>query len=99
MVEGDSPGMKNVRIDFEPYEGNVEEFTTRYQKMSCHIIFDVNMEDNLSRKYRIVSGGHKTVKISSLTYSPVVYRYSVMLALTIAELNYLKVLACDIHNA
>ena len=35
----------------------------------------------------------------SLTYSSVVSRYSVRIALTIAALNGLKVLACDIQNA
>ena len=35
----------------------------------------------------------------SLTYSYVVYRDSVRIALTIAALNFLKVLACDIQNS
>ena len=42
--------MKNVRIAFELYEGNVEDLTPGYQELSCHIIFNVNMGDNYRRK-------------------------------------------------
>ena len=41
--------MENVRIDFELYEGNVEDLPTGYQEVSCHIIFDVNMGENFRR--------------------------------------------------
>ena len=33
--------MKNVSIDFDLYEGNVEYLPNRYQEVSCNIIFDV----------------------------------------------------------
>ena len=42
-----------MRIDFEIYEGNVEELPPGYQEVSCHIIFDVNIGDNLCRKSQI----------------------------------------------
>ena len=52
------------------------------------------------RKARFVAGGHTTeVPDSIITYSSVVSRDSVRIALTIAGLNDLKVLACDIQNA
>ena len=35
----------------------------------------------------------------STTYSPVVSRDSVLIAMTVAALNYLDILACDIQNA
>ena len=42
--------MKHERIAFELYEGNVEDLPPRYQEVSCHIIFDINMGDNLHCK-------------------------------------------------
>ena len=42
--------MKNVRIVFGLYEGNMEDLPTGYQEVSCHIIFDVNMGDNFRCK-------------------------------------------------
>ena len=42
--------MKNVRNDFQLYEGNMEDLPTGYQEVSCHIIFDVNMGDNFRCK-------------------------------------------------
>ena len=51
--------MKNAIIDFELYESNVEDLPPGYQEVSCHIIFDVNIGDNLRRKAQILAGGHK----------------------------------------
>ena len=50
-------------------------------------------------KARMVVGGHKNEVPATLTYSSVVSRDSVRIALTIAALNELEVLASDIHNA
>ena len=50
MVGGGSTRYENVRISFELYEFNVKEISPRYQEVSCHIIFDFNMGDNLRRK-------------------------------------------------
>ena len=85
--------MKNVRIIFEPYEGNVEELPPGYQEVSCNIICDVNMGENLRLKVQEVEGGHKTKTPSYLNYFSVAPRDSVRAALTIAALNDLKVLA------
>ena len=66
----------------------------------CHLIFDVKFGENFRRKARFVAGGHTTeVPDSLITYSSVVSRDSVRIALTIAALNGLKVMACDIQNA
>ena len=43
--------MKNVRLAFEIYEGNVKDIPHRYQEVSCHIIFDVKMGYNFRLKY------------------------------------------------
>ena len=46
-----------------------------------------------------MAGGHTTDVPTTLTYASVVPRDSVRIALTIAALNDLKVMACDIQNA
>ena len=55
--------MKNVRPDFEEWEGTASEIDAAYQKVTCHMIFDVKMLDSdglLRRKARYVAGGHTT---------------------------------------
>lgn len=98
--------MKNVRVAFELFDDSItnEEAikllkSKGYQKIDCHIIFDVKMGENFRRKARMVAGGHMTTTPSSLTYSSVVSCDSVRLAFLIAALHDLEVLACDIQNA
>ena len=91
--------MKNVRPAFEIWERNESDIPPGYQKIDCHMIFDVKMGENFRRKARFVAGGHKTKPPASITYSSVVSRDSVRIALTIAALNGLQVLSCDIQNA
>lgn len=69
-----------------------------YQKIRCHMIFDVKMED-FRRKARLVAGGHVTKAPASITYASVVSRETVRLALMIAALNDLEVKAGDVLNA
>ena len=90
--------MKNVRSAFEVYEGDTKKLVG-YQKVKCHIIWDVKLGENFRRKARLVAGGHTTETPSSLTYSSVVSRDSVRIALTVAALNDLDILGCDIQNA
>ena len=90
--------MKNVRIAFEEYEGDVKDLVG-YQKVRCHIIFDVKLGENFRRKARFVADGHRTDPPASSTYSTVVSRDSVRICLTIAALNDLQILAADIENA
>ena len=92
--------MRNVRPAFEVWEKSKEDIPPGYQQIKCHLIFDVKMGENFRRKARFVAGGHTTeVPDSLITYSSVVSRDSVRIALTIAGLNGLKVMACDIQNA
>lgn len=71
-----------------------------FQQIKCHLISDKRMGENFRRKARFVSGGHTTkVPDSIITYSSVVSRDSVTIALTNAGLNGLQVMACDIQNA
>ena len=92
--------MKNVRPAFETWEGPIDQIPIGYQEIKCHLIFDVKMGENFRRKARFVAGGHTTeVPDEIITYSSVVSRDSVRIALTIAALNDLKIMACDIQNA
>ena len=91
--------MKNVRPAFEVWEQRKEDLPIGYQEIKCRMIFDIKLGENFRRKARLVGGGHKTVTPASITYSSVVSRDSVRIALTIAALNGLDILACDIQNA
>ena len=63
------------------------------------MIFDIKLGENFRRKARLVGGGHTTTAPSSITFSSVVSRDSVRIALTIAALNELDIMACGIQNA
>ena len=91
--------MKNVRPAFEAYEGNKEDVPPRYQQIKCHMIFDIKIGNNFSRKARLVGGGHTTTSPYSITFLLLVSRDSVRIALTIAALNKLDIMACDMQNA
>ena len=91
--------MQNVRPAFEVWEKDINEIPIGYQKICCHMIFDVKLGENFRRKARFVDGGHTTEMPTSLTYSSVVSRDSVRIILLIAALNGLKIMACDIQNA
>jgi hypothetical protein len=91
--------MKNVRPAFEVWEKDISELPPGYQQITGHMIFDVKMGENFRRKARFVADGHKTKTPAVTCYSSVVSRDSVRIALTIAALNDLDILACDIQNA
>ena len=57
------------------------------------------MGENFRRKARFVANWNETEAPATLTYSSVVSQESVRIALTIASLNQLEILACDIQNA
>ena len=63
------------------------------------MVFDVKMGEHFRRKAQFVVDGNKAKTPAVITYSSVVSRDSVRIALTIAALNGLDVLACDIQNA
>ena len=91
--------MKNVRPTFEVFEGGTDQLPGGYQEIKCDMIFDVKIGENFRRKSRLVAGGHTTETPATLTYSSVVSGDSVRIALTMAALNGLTVMACDIQNA
>ena len=63
------------------------------------MIFYIKLGKNFRIKARLVGGGHMTTSPSSITFFLVVSIDSVRIALTIAALNGLDKLACDIQNA
>jgi hypothetical protein len=89
--------MDAVQIAFRVLEPD-EKVPPGYQRISCHMIFTVKME-NFRRKARYVAGGHVTEVPAAMTYASVVGRETVRVALTIAALNELEVKAADIENA
>ena len=48
--------LKNVRIAFEEYHGNPNELLG-YQRIECHMIYDVKLSENFRRKARYAAGG------------------------------------------
>ena len=89
--------MKNVRVAFDILP-NGERAPNGYKQIRCHMIFDIKIED-FRRKARLVAGGHMTEAPKCMTYSSVVSRETVRLALTLAALNDLEVKSGDIQNA
>ena len=63
------------------------------------MIFDIKIVNNSRRNARLIGGGHTTTAPSSIIFSSVVSINSVRISLTIASLNNLDILACDIQNA
>jgi hypothetical protein len=70
-----------------------------YQKIDCHVVFDIKTINNFQRKSRMVRGGHMTATPPTMTYASVVSRDMVHIALTMATLHDLEVKAADIQNA
>ena len=66
--------MKNRRPDFEVREMDISELPPGYQKITCYIIFDVNMGEKFRRKARFVAYENKTKTPSVMTYLLVVSR-------------------------
>ncbi len=89
--------MKEVRKAFEIIPDD-KAVPIGYQKIPCHMIFDVKMED-FKCKARLVAGGHKTEAPATITYASVVSCETVRIALMIAALNDLQVKAGDVLNA
>ncbi len=58
-----------------------------------------DIKENFRRKARYVAGGHQTDTPKTMTYSSVVSRDSVRIALVAAALNDLNILVCDIEGA
>ena len=69
-----------------------------YQKIRCHMIFDIKME-YFKRKARLVAGGHVTKPLDTISYALVVSMDTVCVVLTVAALNDFQVRKAEIQNA
>jgi len=74
-----------------------ESIPEGYQMIPMWIIFDVKM--NLTRKARLVAGGHVTKTPAWDCYCSVASRQSVRLAFLAAALNDLELVMIDVGNA
>ena len=89
--------MKNVRPTFEVLEKRKEDMPIGYQEIKFSMMFNIKLGDNFRRKDKIVGGRHKTGTPDLITYSSLVSRDPVRIALTIAALIEFDILACDIQ--
>jgi Reverse transcriptase (RNA-dependent DNA polymerase) len=87
--------MSNVIPAFEVRDDNKAPLGHKF--ITCHMNFDI--KSDLTRKARLVAGGHMTDEPRKSVYSSVMSRDSVWLAFTIASLNGLRVLAGDVQKA
>ncbi len=67
--------MKNVQVAFKILAKG-EKVPIGFQRMGCHMIFDIKMED-LRRKSRLVAGVHMTNAPATTTFGSVVSRETV----------------------
>jgi len=88
--------MEAVWIAFEIQDAEVKHLPG-YKKIPGHIIWDVKVD--FMRKARYVAGGHHTDPPKVMTYSSVVSRESMRIALFLAALNDLGVCLTNIGNA
>ena len=72
---------------------------TGYEHVNKHMIIDIKNDGKFTRKALLVADGYTTEPPSSIPYSSVVSRESVMIAFILAYLNEIDVFACDIGNS
>ena len=89
--------MKNVREAFKILAESGKP-PPGYQKIRCHMIFDIKMEDSRCKE-RVVVGVHVTDPPDTITYASVALRETVRVALTVVALNDFQVRKADIHNS
>ena len=85
--------MGNVSVALSFLESN-EKLPIDTKEIGVHLIFDVKMD--LTRKARLVAGGHCTPNPVDTTYAGVVTHESVCLVLTYATLLGLSIWGADI---
>ena len=68
-----------------------------YQKINCHMVFDVKM--TLECKAWYVAGGHQTEPSKDITFASVISRDSIRITFLVAALNDLEILSADISGA
>ena len=91
--------MRNVRIVFEEFDRPLSQIKPGFNKVNCHLIFEMKLSENFRRKARFVADDQRTKAPKSLSYSTVVPHDSVRVAFLLVTLNNLQVVSCDIQNA
>ena len=89
--------MTNVRVAFKILKDG-DRAPICHKQVNILLIYDIKMED-FSLKAQLVTCGHMTETPKCITYSSVVGRETVRIALTIAALNDQQGNAGDIMNA
>jgi hypothetical protein len=88
--------MKDICVAFKILL-NGQSAPIGYQKIPCHMIFDIKMED-FCRKARLVARGHRTKAPTTITYASAVSHETVCIAVLMAALNVLEVKIGDVLN-
>ncbi|MGH3054508.1 MAG: reverse transcriptase domain-containing protein, partial [Gaiellaceae bacterium] len=88
--------LKNVRVALE-FRGKDAKPPPGFKQISLHVVFDIKMD--FTRKSRLVAGGHLTDPPLVMTYSSVVSRESVRIAMLLASVNACELVMLDIGNA
>jgi hypothetical protein len=96
-ADGIAKETKDIRVAFKILPDG-KSAPIGYQKIPCHMIFDVKME-NFRQKAGLVAGGHRTEAPAAITYASVVSCETVRIALLMAALNDLDVKVGDVLNA
>ena len=89
--------LKNVLVAFRLLEEG-EQLPVGSKQIPYHIVFNVKLD--LTRKARLVAGGHRNKDVLKFTtLSTVASRDSVRIMFLIAALNGLNILSTDVGNA
>ena len=88
--------MKDMSPAFKKLD-NGEIVLIGYQSVNCHMIFDVKNK-YFHQKARLVAGGHVIDRLFTITYVSVVYRETVIIALTLDAHNDFPVKVADIKK-
>ena len=70
-----------------------------YEHINVHTIFDIRKDGKFTIKAILTAGSHTTAPLSSITYSIVVSRESIMIEFILESLNNLDIFACDLGNS
>jgi len=80
---------------------NVQQALVGFRRLKCHMVFDIKLDGNFTRKARFVADGSVARgKVDPIAaYSSVVSRDSVRIAFLLAAVNDLNIEAADVGNA
>jgi Reverse transcriptase (RNA-dependent DNA polymerase) len=74
-----------------------DKMPVSYQKIDCHMVFDVKI--TLNHKAWYVAGGHQTEPTKDMAFESVVSRDSIRIAFLVAAINDLEILSANVAGA